>query len=626
MKKSRLPIVLPAVFMLILCSINAQLPLDISNIKKNNFYYISDVSVYSDKNKLSIDSILKIDNGLFKNNPNTKTYNASSSDRYNWFRFKLKNASADPVSVKFINGNNQVNEMELFQLLKDSVFSMGVAGRIYPFSKRPYPFLHYTFPVTLKPHEETTYLFYADCRGISYRIMLFVFSDEYFKSAEQKIYLTYGIFIGVLLLSSLFNLFLYALNREKIHFAYSLYSLFIILLLSSLQSLDVQFLYPDLPLYTRSTISTYTCVTTALLIWVMQLFLKQSKSNSRFYSMANYLKWLCLIFPVPGFYISNLSSSVGLIKIYLLLYPLTILLAFAIVIVCSIEKLIQGYSLAIFYLTAVSLTLISGSIMTYGLLQRKYYLSMPPTFLDISMVAEALIICFGILYRYILIKKEKDKLEKTLQEQQLSVSSQIILSQEEERKRIAADLHDELGGNLAAIKMNILSMPLAEEKIAGIVNLIDAASENARSISHDLMPPEFENTKLNDLLMAYFEKLNKTGKTNFVFHCSGSIVSFTKLDDLMVYRIIMELTNNIIKHAEATLATVQLIYYDSYLELMAEDNGRGFDRNSTDGIGLKNVQSRVSYLNGKLTIDSVGKGTTIIIQVPYKNTLNEKAS
>ena len=82
----------------------------------------------------------------------------------------------------------------------------------------------------------------------------------------------------------------------------------------------------------------------------------------------------------------------------------------------------------------------------------------------------------------------------------------------------------------------------------------------------------------------------------------------------------MELSNNILKHSHASEATLQLIYYDMYLEIMAEDNGTGFSevQNENEGMGLKNIKSRISYLKGEMNIDSGKTGTTVMIQIPYK--------
>lgn len=322
--------------------------------------------------------------------------------------------------------------------------------------------------------------------------------------------------------------------------------------------------------------------------------------------------------PFLAFYVINFTTSLYAVKIYLTAYPIMLASTFILAFFCCIEKLIQGYRLAIFYLVAIGFVIVSGTLMALGIMERKYYLSLPPTLYDLSMVVETLIICFGILYRYILIKKEKEKLEKSFREHQLGVSEQLIKTQETERKRIAEDLHDELGSSLAALKLRLQKTVLPKEEMNDILNVVDRASTDARNISHNLMPPEFEKTNLEELLTSYFKRLSNETSTRFHFHCSGYKNLFSKDNELMIYRIVMELTSNILRHADATEATVQLIYFENQLEIMAEDNGRGIEDKNNGGIGLRNINSRVDYLGGQLKIDSSANGTTIMIQIPYK--------
>ena len=202
--------------------------------------------------------------------------------------------------------------------------------------------------------------------------------------------------------------------------------------------------------------------------------------------------------------------------------------------------------------------------------------------------------------------------------QQKEVARQVILAQEAEQKRFAADLHDELGGNLAAIKIALQRADLSPSQATELNYLIDKASTNARNISHNLMPPEFSETNLKELLDNFYRRLNAEDNTHFYFHYTGQNNHFDKQEELMIYRIVMELTHNIVKHSGATEATIQFIYHEHYLSLIAEDNGLGLMINSTNGIGLRNVQSRVKFLNGTMAIDSEDNGTTIMIQIPYK--------
>lgn len=231
---------------------------------------------------------------------------------------------------------------------------------------------------------------------------------------------------------------------------------------------------------------------------------------------------------------------------------------------------------------------------------------------------EVIIISYGLMYRYNQYKKEKDDLAVQLQSQKAKAAEEILSTQEQEQKRIAQDLHDELGGNLAAIKMTLQSFNLPVDQMDLVNSLIDNASDNARHIAHNLMPPDFENTSLHVILDHYYRQISSESKIIFHFFYTGKPQGFTKPDELVIYRIIMELTNNIFRHAEATEATIQLVYTETGLRTMVEDNGRGIGNAAPHGMGLKNLQTRVGLLNGKIVIDSGATGTTIMIQIPYK--------
>jgi signal transduction histidine kinase len=125
---------------------------------------------------------------------------------------------------------------------------------------------------------------------------------------------------------------------------------------------------------------------------------------------------------------------------------------------------------------------------------------------------------------------------------------------------------------------------------------------------------------LRDLLQGYYFKLNQETGTRFLFIAKGQGKPFEKSTELMIYRTIIEITKNILMHAQASEATIQLLYQEEGLEIMAEDNGIGIRKSNSNGIGMKNIYSRVNYINGHISVDSGKKGTTIIINVPYNQT------
>ncbi|HEU4607833.1 MAG TPA: ATP-binding protein, partial [Chitinophagaceae bacterium] len=240
--------------------------------------------------------------------------------------------------------------------------------------------------------------------------------------------------------------------------------------------------------------------------------------------------------------------------------------------------------------------------------------------LSMGLSIEAFAIAFAFVYRYSSMQKEKLTLLSRISDHEKNISQQLITAQESEQKRIAQDLHDEIGGNLAAIKMTLESFRLPREQADTLGLLIDKASSNARNIAHNLMPPEFEKTALKDLLEKLYGKLNNESQIQFQFQCNGETGLLNKQQELIVYRILQELTNNICKHSLASEASVQLIYYQDNLEIMVEDNGRGFNTTNNGGMGLRNIRSRIDFLRGQLSIDSSPRGSTIILHVPYQNT------
>jgi signal transduction histidine kinase len=217
-------------------------------------------------------------------------------------------------------------------------------------------------------------------------------------------------------------------------------------------------------------------------------------------------------------------------------------------------------------------------------------------------------------------KRQKELILK-LQEQQAMMTNQELDIQEAERKRIAADIHDEIGGNLAAIRVNLQNLHYStkqdELKANSLLLLVDQTSQNVRRAAHNLIPPLFGNIPLTDILQSYFSLLNSP---DILFHfCSNKYQScFDPRQELILYRIIMELTSNIIRHAKASAATIQLLYYPDNLEIVVEDDGIGLSTSPgrMQGIGLSGVKSRVRSLGGKLHVDSGISGTTFIIHIP----------
>lgn len=212
------------------------------------------------------------------------------------------------------------------------------------------------------------------------------------------------------------------------------------------------------------------------------------------------------------------------------------------------------------------------------------------------------------------------------QEQELKLIKASIEGQDEERKRIAQELHDSIGGNLAGIKLQLASVKEKTETLHTITGQLDETYQLVRDISHTLIPKKFRQDDFTQLIKEYTKSITNTGELNVEFHPhpEEKINTINEMVKMELFKIIQELMTNTLKHAKASNTDIHLNYFEDSITLLFEDNGKGFDKeNNGDGIGFLNIKSRIEKLNGTLHIDSaVNRGTVISIEIPIKNTTN----
>ncbi|WP_164489928.1 histidine kinase [Runella sp. SP2] len=208
------------------------------------------------------------------------------------------------------------------------------------------------------------------------------------------------------------------------------------------------------------------------------------------------------------------------------------------------------------------------------------------------------------------------------------ITEALLRGQTTERKRVAAELHDNLGGLLGALKMttnalNANSLRPQEKAIYGeIVSMIDDANAQVRSLSHNLLPQELEKHGLIPSLERLVSKLNLGSKTHFKLEISGFSQRLNPQTEVHLYAIILELCNNILKHAQATQAFIELHQQAHHSLLLVSDNGKGFDfgSNAEKGVGFQNLQERARILGNQLMIRSQqGEGTVISLKFNQLN-------
>lgn len=214
----------------------------------------------------------------------------------------------------------------------------------------------------------------------------------------------------------------------------------------------------------------------------------------------------------------------------------------------------------------------------------------------------------------------QQKVRGLLKDQELELIKADIEGQDKERKRIAQELHDSIGGSLAGIKLQLSNTAKDNENYQLIAKQIDDTYNQVRDLSHNLTPKKFNENAFTTLVSQYIKNIEKDNKTNITFspHPEKEVNAIAEKLKVELYKIIQELLTNAFKHAKASHIDIHLNKIDSTLKLLFEDDGIGFNvQNSKKGIGLNNIKNRLDTLSGTMNIDSLpNRGTVIDIDIP----------
>ncbi len=215
---------------------------------------------------------------------------------------------------------------------------------------------------------------------------------------------------------------------------------------------------------------------------------------------------------------------------------------------------------------------------------------------------------------------EKKNLELNYQKDLLSA---VIITQEEERKRIAQDLHDDISSKLNIVSLNshMLNAPdltkaETNEITENIISLTTKALENSRRIAHDLLPPVLEKFGLNAGIAELALEFNSSKSVNVNYESHVNFETVDRQKHLHIFRVLQELMNNSLRHGKATEIVIIFEVVKGVNTCSYSDNGLGFDvddKKNQKGLGMKNIEGRINFIKGAMKITShLNKGTQIV--------------
>jgi signal transduction histidine kinase len=263
---------------------------------------------------------------------------------------------------------------------------------------------------------------------------------------------------------------------------------------------------------------------------------------------------------------------------------------------------------------------------------------------DILIIGTAVMLLLSILVVVLVIFQQNQVIQHKLviRDKDLQIQKERLLSilqgQEQERKRIAEDLHDEVGAHLSVLKLNLNQLqPLLKtgngelEQLKETKDFTDTIIQHLRFISQSLHPQALENLGLSKALDSFCNLMNKNRQVKILFKDAGSQHHVDIEKALNIYRVVQELINNILKHAQASEIEITYRSTPTLLQINVADNGNGLlmksldnSRQKTGSLGLKNIESRLNVIGGSIEYSpGADNGTIAEIKVENYQTTEE---
>lgn len=512
--------------------------------------------------------------------------------------------------------NPHINEIRIYTIQNNHPQLVYESGDYFEFKKRLINDPDFWFNI---PSSSEGLLIEADKKGESLEIPLRIVAADAMIEYLSNQKLAYGIFIGWMIFLILLNVFLWASLRDNIHFFYIIFISTSAIWVFANWGLGFQYIWPDYPSMASKARPLFSTLSGLSLLELIRRYFTPDEQKPIYHFYTRLLQSLLFVLFVV-IAISDISNTSETLR-YIVLSIANILWLITIVFISFfiVKNYAQSKELTLFFLFAFIAQLIFSVliIFTQYNIQGDWVFFIHKYGSAIGILANSTILSFGLTQRYNYYKKEREQAEQALITEKNLQADRLIQAQEEERSRLARELHDGLGGLLGSIRIGAFNKLKTDANNQQWLDLqLSEAIEDLRNIAHDLMPVNLPEKGLVAALEKTVARWNQSNQ--FSTHLDCSIHKRYPLSvEAGLYRIVSELIYNVKKHAAATEVYIALWEEKNTdaITLLVEDNGIGFSPNETEGIGLKNIRYRVAYLGGKILIDSNPKGTSIVIEI-----------
>lgn len=574
----------------------------------------------------------------------TKSFNLRLSSENRLLRYTLKNNDSIPTNIIMELTNPFLYKVRFYTIdslgIKDSV----LIGAAFPFYKRQKEHPNLQYEIHLEGKETLTCLIQIETGAISGDFRLMVWEKEQrirYQILETK-YLSYFFLINI---SFLFLIGIsILLTKQRYHWFYFIYALFGFIYIYAEVGLAFKNIWPHRPLLQSLCILLIANIYQMFGLLFVRKYFNTSAKRLLFDKLLVMLILTGLLFEliITGALIFSKPLPTVFIQINTLLFIFSGLYVFYVALTSIKYRYLKSDSIWFMIgFTPHAISILQLCLRPFGLYVgwsesmfkniAPIYIETihPPNFLLWSVLWEAIIIFWMIIKRLKRLYEENNTMIEQLAMQREKNMQTLLTGIENERQRIAQELHDGSGVALSALKMklhvlkdNYNNNPQSANDVSSLMKEVDRIYEDIRNISHNLMPKTLSKLGLYHAIDELVNQIRTAApKIKFNYYRKINISNFNENAKINIYRMIQELLTNVVKHANANEVSLQLIKHNDSLMISIEDDGVGFDTRATkNGVGLTSIESRVQILNGNLSLDSAPQnGTFISIFLPLKS-------
>ncbi|GAA4409130.1 7TM diverse intracellular signaling domain-containing protein [Nibrella viscosa] len=558
----------------------------------------------------------------------------SANCRY-WFRFRVSSRDFRPESRHYLEiafGN--IKEINLYIIDRNGRAHPFQAGDQFGSASRLISFNTYVFPLPLQPGDWYTVYIRIDNRQLHNYFPLIIWEESQFQKYAQTAALLWGGYWGVLILMFLYHIIIFLFTHIVNYLYLGFYLLSYIFYEACRGSnLGIRYLWPDVVWLAEHGLGLFSLGVFVTFVVFYSRVLNLRVATPRLYRT---LWALCSL--------SSMLVIINLLEVFPLSLQFVALMSSCPLVVgmfaAGVLTWRQGQLASRFYVLA-SMCYAFGFILfvlnRVGIIPGMSFLTHYSQ--NIGSLLEFIFMSVG-LAAYIRnerlvrrsIERQREIAAMAAYEQQIrkkvEMEEALMAGQIQERRRVADELHDQLGSVLFSIRTRLGELKTADKQPAidrnalhSLLQSVQDAYDDIRLIAHNFWPTELEERGLGSSLNKLTSSLNRAGKTSFVLQLSGKEDQLNRSAKFHVYCVCLELVTNILKHAQASEATIRFTVDDTrrWLKLSVRDDGAGFDPDlMPSGKGLRSIQERVNLLNGTVFISSLpeGGGTWVQIQIP----------